>query len=163
MAKTKGPAELQPGDMLRIPYGDAAVYGRVIRSDPRGTPKGKGRGLYMKVLDRDVAPGADLREVAAAPVLLGPFQTVDLPVREGKWEVLGNVPTTPQEADLPYFLDRTGVVDYFYERVPDTPQSRQRVVTERVVPPDMIVDAVSAKRGKGEWYPGYDMLLAQRG
>jgi hypothetical protein len=115
------------------------------------------------VLDRDVVPGEVPQDAAAAPALLGPFQTIDLPVREGTWEVLGNVPLTPEEQSLPYFLDRTGVVDYFYERVPDTPQNRRRVVTERVMPPDMIVEAVSAKRGKGEWYPGYDMLLPPRG
>lgn len=151
-----------PGDMLKIPYdGEKAVWGRVIYNDARGARKK--RGLYLTVLDRDVAPGDDLREVASAPRLLGPLHCGVELVKEGVWAIAGNVPPTEAEQALPYFEDRLGVVDYFFERVPDTPENRARMVDEYIVQPETIPEVVRAARGLDPWYPGYDRFRSKGG
>ncbi len=155
------PARAEPGDLLKIPYGDGhAIWGRVVYNDARGVKKK--RGLYLAVLDRDVAPGDDLNDVVRAPVLLGPLHCGTELVADRTWEIAGNVAPTEAEQQLPYFEDRLGVVDYFFERVSDTAANRARMVPEYIAMPDLLPDVVRAARGLAPWQPGYERFRAKR-
>lgn len=154
-------AQAAPGDMLKIPYDDTrAIWGRVIYNDARGAAKK--RGLYLTVLDRDVAPSDDLAEVARASTILGPLHSEDELVKDGTWVIAGNVRPTESEQRLPYFEDRLGVVDYFFERVPDTPENRARVVDEYIVSAGIVTRVVRAARGLTPWSPLYDRYRSKK-
>jgi len=155
------PVQAAPGDMLKIPYGEGrAIWGRVIYSDSRGSKKK--RGLYLTVLDRDVEAGDDLAEVAAGPRLLGPLHCGIELVKDGTWCIAGSVPPTQAEQILPYFEDRVGVLDYFFERVPDTPENRARMIAESIVTPEVVTEVIRAARGLEPWYPGYDSYRSKK-
>lgn len=149
-----------PGALLRMPYGPASIWGRVLHADARGT-KVK-RGLYLTVLDCDVTDGENLETVARAPRLLGPLQVTAELVQDGTWVVAGEVALTGEELDLPYFEDARGVVDYFGQRVADTPEARARMVQERVMSPETLVAIIRAARGLDTWYPGYNEFRAKK-
>lgn len=150
-----------PGDMLKIPYDETrAIWGRVIYNDARGVAKG--RGLYLTVFDRDVAPSDDLPDVTRAPRLLGPLHSGDQLTKDGTWVIAGNVPPTETEQRLPYFEDRIGVVDYFFERIPDTPENRARIVDEYIISPGIVTQAVRAARGLAPWSPVYDRYRSKK-
>lgn len=161
--KTRG-APCVPGDMVRIPYGEReaamAIYGRVIACDSPDVPKNRWRGLYIEVLDREVKPDDLLDEVSRSPVLLGPVFTICELLQTGEWQVLGNVPPTDEERKLPYFMGSRGMENYLHEPVPDTPENRSRMRTERNYSPERLIDAIRAKRGMGAWIPHiYDKML----
>jgi hypothetical protein len=131
--------------------------------DPAGTPAARRRGLYLKILDLDVVSSEELAAVLESSVMLGPLHTTDDLVKEASWKMVGNVPPTDDERNLPYFLDGTGVVDYFFNRVADTPENRAKVIEESVVPPEWVTAAVRAKRGLEQWRRGYDSMLPRGG
>ncbi|MFZ5439666.1 MAG: hypothetical protein ACOZQL_06640 [Myxococcota bacterium] len=147
------------GDLLQLPMNPGAIWARVLYADAPGQSK---RGVYLVVLDRDVAEGDDLAEVARARVLVGPMQTIPVHIKSGAWRIAGNVPLTEEEAQLPYLEDRLGMVNFAGERVEDTPENRARMVQERVAPPDLVVDVARAARGLAPWYPGYDDYRPRR-
>lgn len=142
------------GDLLQLPMNPGAIWARVLYADAPGA-KVK-RGIYLVALDRDVAEGDDLAEVARAPVLAGPMQTVPELITSGEWRIAGHVPLTEEEARLPYFEDRLGMTNFLGERVENTPENRARMVQERVAPPELLVGVARALRGLAPWYPGYD-------
>jgi hypothetical protein len=145
--------------MLVISYGEGAVYGRVVHCDAPDTPRTQLRGLYLKVLDREVSDGDDLAEVvASSPVLLGPFFTINDPIKKKTWRVVGNVPPDERERDLPLFMGSRGFVDYFHRPVPETPENEARLIQEVSFPPHWVEKAVRAKRGLEEWMRGYDRM-----
>lgn len=143
-----------------LPLGPFSIWGRVLFADAPGA-KVK-RGVYLVVLDRNVAKGDELADVARAPVLVGPMQTLAALIKSGDWRIAGNVPLTEEEAKLPYFEDRLGMVNFAGERVEDTPENRRRMVQERVVGPELVVDVAAAARGLAQWYPGYDFYRPRK-
>lgn len=158
----KKPAQAAPGDLLKIPYDETkAIWGRVIYNDSRGAANK--RGLYLAVLDRDVTGSDDLAEVARAPRLLGPLHSGDELVKDGSWAIAGHIEPTAAEQALPYFEDRIGVVDYFFERVADTPENRARMVDEYIVSPGIVTRVVRAARGLGPWSPAYNRYRSKQG
>jgi hypothetical protein len=159
------------GDLLRIPYaadGARAAYARVLFVPEKEGPQGPGLGICVVVLDRDVCPGDAPEQVLDAPWLLGPFHPNDSLIREGVWEVLGNVPLRGRERELPYFAMQTWdsgtgqfgptLQDYFGHPVEDTPENRARVVKAAVGGSTSVVPAIRALRGLGRWLDGYETL-----
>jgi hypothetical protein len=54
------------------------------------------------------------------------------------------------------------VVDYFFQRVPDTPENRARMVRESIVTPETVVAVVRAARSLQTWYPGYERYRSRK-
>jgi hypothetical protein len=45
--RSNGRQSVKPGDMLKIPYRESAVYGRIVYCDAKGTRISHRRGLYL--------------------------------------------------------------------------------------------------------------------
>lgn len=164
----KRPRKARIGDILRIPYTeDRAVYARVIHAPDKTRPERLGLGICVVVLDRDVAPGDDLETVPDAEWLLAPTHPNDRLVREGVWEIVGNVPLRGRERLLPLIRTRVGnprdgfrdiLMDCFGDEVAMTDANLTRVVPPRVGGDEMLAAVVRAKRGLAAWSPSYDDL-----
>ena len=114
-----------------------------------------------EVSDFDSAHNVQLDLVLTSPVMLGPLHCTDELVKDFRWKVVGHR-AFDKEIELPYFFDGTGIIDYFYRRISDTPANRAKVVEEFVVPPEMVENAIRAKRNLSPWLPGYDYMLPKR-
>jgi hypothetical protein len=64
--------------------------------------------------------------------MLAPLHCTDELVKDFRWQVVGHR-AFDKEMELPYFFDRTGLLDYFHSRVSDTPVNRAKVIEEFVV------------------------------
>jgi hypothetical protein len=164
----KRPRKARVGDILAIPYApDRAVYARVIHVPDRARPETMGLGICVVVLDRDVAPGDDLETVPDAPWLLAPTHPNDRLVREGEWQIVGNVAPRGREQLLPLFRTTVGnprdgfrqiAMDYFGGEYALTETNLTRIVSPSVGGDYLVAEAVRAKRGLGPWRAALDDL-----
>lgn len=154
MKKKKNSIIASVGDIFAIPIGENKHgYGQIV-----------GEGYTKTYVIYDIVSEAhpELNKITSSKIIFL-THTVDVPIEDGDWILLGNA-EIPTNINFPKYKvdtpDGYYVTDYRGELIsPASEEEISNLGTRKSISPSILEDAVKAKYGFGEWYKYLDNLI----